>query len=377
MKMPEGTKQGTSLRDDLRSIRRGVTTLTTISVFVIAYFARDLILPIMLGFLLALTLSPINRYLQKKGFPASLSAGFLILTAASLIGMTVYFAGGTARSWSDDAPRIANELKLKLSGVTDAIDAVKDASSQVEEMTAASNDGTQQVIVRQPGMLNSAVSVAASGATSMGVALILAFFLLSSGDLFYTKLVQAFPTLREKKLALTTIYGIERRVSGYLFTITMINAGLGLVVGCAMWLIGLEYAYIWGIAAFLLNYLPILGGLIGTVAAGIHAVISFDSVSYALIAPVVYQALTSIEAQFATPYILGKRLELNIVAVFLTIVLWAWLWGIAGALVAVPFLLVFKVICEHVDRLSIVSNFLSAARPQPRDTRPETEPDTE
>ena len=201
----------------------------------------------------------------------------------------------------------------------------------------------------------------ASTATSIGVALILALFLLASGDLFYIKLVQSFPKMRDKKRALSTVYGVERRVSNYLLTITLINAGLGLVVTAALWTIGLEYAYIWGIAAFLLNYLPILGGIAGTLFVAVHAVILFDSLSYAIVAPITYQLLTSVEAQFITPYLIGKRMELNIVAVFLTVVLWAWLCGISGALVAVPFLLVFKVICENFESLSTVGNFLGVA----------------
>ncbi|MBW4707451.1 AI-2E family transporter [Roseobacter sp. YSTF-M11] len=335
--------------------------LTTIAIFAVVYFARDLVLPVMLGFLFALTLSPINRYLQKFGLPAAVSAAFLIFLSALSIGAVVFFAGDTVRSWTEDAPSIARELKHKLSGVTEAIDAVKDASSQVEEMTAAPSDGPQEVVVQQPGLLNSAVTVVASSATSIGVALILALFLLSSGDLFYIKLVRAFPKLSEKKKALATVYDIERQVSGYLLTITAINAGLGVSVGVALWLIGLEYAYVWGIAAFLLNYLPILGGIAGTLLVAVHAIIFFDSLSFALVAPLVYQTLTSIEAQFITPYLIGKRLKLNIVAVFLTVVLWAWLWGVAGALVAVPFLLVFKIICDKIDELHIIANFLSAA----------------
>ncbi|WP_227270670.1 AI-2E family transporter [Roseobacter weihaiensis] len=352
------------MTEDIKALRRSITTLTTLAIFVIAYFARDLILPVMLGFLFALTLSPINRYLQKKGLPAAVSAAFLILLATASIGAIIFFAGDTVRTWSDDAPRIAQQLKNKLSGVTEAIDAVKDASSQVEEMTAPPADGPQEVVIQQPGLLNSAVTAMASSATSIGVALILALFLLASGDLFYVKLVQAFPTLSGKKHALTTVYDIERQVSGYLLTITLINAGLGLVVFAALWLLGLEYAYVWGIAAFLLNYLPILGGLIGTVLVAVHSIIFFDTLTMALAAPVAYQLLTAIEAQFVTPYLIGKRMELNIVAVFLTVVLWAWLWGVAGALVAVPFLLVFKVICDKVDRLNVISNFLAAADPR-------------
>lgn len=351
------------MNEDIRALRRSAAILTTIAFFVVAYFARDLILPILLGFLFALTLSPLNRSMQKMGVSAAVSATFLVAMVAISIAAVIYFAGETARSWSQDAPRMALELQRKLSGVSETIEAVKDASSQVKEMTEGSPSGPVEVVIEQPGLLNTAVSVAASTATSIGVALILALFLLASGDLFYLKIMQAFPTMKAKKRALTTVYTIERRVSGYLLTITLINAGLGVLVAGVLWALGLEYAYIWGIAAFLLNYLPILGGIIGTVLVGAHSIVFFDSLSYAFVAPVAYQLLTSLEAQFVTPYLIGKRLELNIVAVFLTVVLWGWLWGIAGALVAVPFLLVFKVVCENFDSLGTIGNFLGAASP--------------
>lgn len=352
------------MENDIKALRRSVGLLSVLSMFVVVYFARDLILPILLGFLIALTLSPINRTLQKTGMPAGFSAAVLILLTTSVVIGTVYFAGGVAQSLTDDVPGIVLELKQKLRGISETIDAVQDASKQVEEVAKAPVSGPQEVVIQQPGLLNSAVSVAASTITTIVVALGLALFLLASGDLFYEKLVQAFPTMREKKRALATVYGVERQISGYLLTITMINAGLGLAVAAALWLLGLEFALFWGFAAFLLNYLPILGGLAGTVLVGVHAILSFDSLAYALAAPVVYQVLTSSEAQFVTPYLIGKRMELNIVAVFLTVVLWAWLWGIAGALVAVPFLLVFKVVCDNFEGLRPIGNFLSPAAPR-------------
>lgn len=352
------------MEDDIKALRRSVGLLAVLSVFVVVYFARDLILPVLLGFLIALTLSPINRALQKFGLPAAVSAPFLIIITASAIGGVIYFAGEVARSSSEDVPGIVLELKQKLRGISDTIDAVQDASDQVQDVASTSKARPQEVVIQQPGLLNSAVSVAASTITTVGVALGLALFLLASGDLFYEKLVQAFPTMREKKRALATVYGVERQVSGYLLTITVINAGLGVVVAIALSLLGLEYPLLWGVAAFLLNYLPILGGLAGTILVGVHAIIFFDSLAYAFAAPIIYQVLTSSEAQFVTPYLIGKRMELNIVAVFLTIVLWAWLWGIAGALVAVPFLLVFKVICDNFESLSTFGNFLGPAHPR-------------
>ncbi|WP_224826051.1 AI-2E family transporter [Cognatishimia sp. MH4019] len=351
----------TTLPEDIRALRRGVTVLITILIFATAYLAKDLVLPIMLGFLIALTLSPINRSLQSLGLPASIGAVLLIVLTTGAVLAVIFFAGGTARAWSQDIPGILQELRYKLTNVTEAIETVKDASEQVEDMAAPAGESSPEVVVQQPPLLTSVLTHAANMIISIGVAMILALFLLSSGDLFYTKLVQTFQKMSDKKRALTTVYDIERRVSRYLLTITLINAGLGLVVATALYLLGLEYAYIWGIAAFLLNYLPILGGIIGTLLVGVHAIVYFDALSYALLAPLVYQILTSTEAQFITPYLVGKRMELNIVAVFLTIVLWAWIWGIAGALVAVPVLLVFKVVCENFSSLNKIGNFLGVA----------------
>ena len=343
---------------ELISIRRSLTVLAVISVFVVTYFARDLILPLILGILLALTLSPINRTMQKLGLPTALSAFLLISVATATILVLAIFVGDVARSWSQDAPRMATELQMKLSGVKETVDAVRDASKQVEELAQAEGNTTPTVAIAQPTLLSTAMTTAASTLTTVLVAVVLAFFLLATGDLFYVKTVEAFPTLREKKLALSTVYGIERNVSNYLLTITIINACLGLAIGLAMWALGLENAYMWGAAGFLLNYLPLVGGLIGTVLVGVHALLYFDSLYYAMLAPAVYQVLTAFEANFITPYLVGRQLKLNVVAVFLTVVLWAWLWGIAGALVAVPFLIVFKVICNNFERLEVFGSFL-------------------
>ncbi len=340
-------------------MRRSLTVLSTIAVLVTFYFAKDLVLPVLLGVLIALTLSPLTRFFHKFGIPHAISAIFLIVMTAGLIVGSVIFSAGTVNSWVANAPEIGATLKDKLSGISETIDDVRDASEEVEEM--AEGDGSkpvQEVVIRQPSLLDSAVSTLTSFATTVAVSLILATFLLASGDMFYIKLVQSFKSMTGKKRALTAVYDIERKVSRYLLTITVINAGLGVSVAIALYLLGLDYAYIWGIAAFLLNFVPFVGGLVGTVLVGASAIVQFDSIYYALAAPIAYQILTGVEGQFVTPTLVGRRLEMNTVAVFLTVVLWGWLWGIPGALVAVPFLVVFKVICENFDGLETIANFL-------------------
>lgn len=340
-------------------MRRSLTVVSTIAVLVTFYFAKDLVLPILLGVLIALTLSPLTRFFHKFGVPHGVSAVLLVVLTAGFIVGSVIFSAGTVNSWVANAPEIGATLKDKLSGISETIDDVRDASEEVEEMAEA--DGSkpvQEVVIRQPSLLDSAVSTLTSFATTVAVSLILATFLLASGDMFYIKLVQSFKSMTGKKRALTAVYDIERKVSRYLLTITLINAGLGVAVAITLTLLGLDYAFIWGIAAFMLNFVPFVGGLVGTVLVGASSIVQFDSIYYALAAPIAYQILTGVEGQFVTPTLVGRRLEMNTVAVFLTVVLWGWLWGIPGALVAVPFLVVFKVICENFDGLETIANFL-------------------
>tara|TARA_R110002051_G_scaffold1008_1_gene4871 strand:- start:4196 stop:5320 length:1125 start_codon:yes stop_codon:yes gene_type:complete len=343
-------------------IRRSLAILTTIAVLAAFYFAKDLIMPVLIGALLALTLSPVSRFLVRLGLPHFVSAILLVLVTAVSVATIMVFSAATVNSWVSDAPELGRELRDKLSGVSDTIEVVRDASKEVEDIASDANGaGAQEVIIRQPSLLDNALSTVTSLAGTFAVALVLATFLLASGDMFYIKIVQSFKSMSGKKRALTAVYDIERKVSRYLFTITLINAGLGVAIALTVGALGLEYAYIWGIAAFLLNFVPYLGGIIGSLLIGAYSIVYFDSLSYALLVPISYQALTGIEGQVITPMLVGKRLEVNAVAVFLTVVLWGWLWGIPGALVAVPFLVVFKVICENFEDLENFANFLGTS----------------
>ena len=355
--------------DDLTSIRRSLQLLCLIAVFATAFFAKDLLLPILLGFLLALTLSPVARAMTRTGLPNALAAVILAGAAGTTVVAVAGLSAGTVAAWSDELPQMGSEISRKLRGMAQAVEEMRDATEEVEKL--AQSDGTvQEVEVRQPGLMDNAMSTIARIGGTLAVTLILAMFLLASGDLFYLKLMQSFQTFTGKKRALRAVYDVERRVSRYLFTITMINAGLGLAIGSFLALLGLPGAAIFGIAAFLLNYLPFIGGVIGSVLVAAYAIVTFDSVGYALLAPLGYQILTALEGQILTPWLVGRRLELNVVAVFLTVVIWGWLWGISGALVAVPFLVVFKVVCDNVTALQIVGNFLDNAHPQDDTTTP-------
>jgi predicted PurR-regulated permease PerM len=363
------------LDDHLSSIRHSLQFLVLIAIFVTAYFAKDLLLPIVLGFLLALTLSPVGRALHRMGVPHAVS-GVLLVTATGLLILGIIVASaGTVAVWSDDIPRMGAEVKEKLQGMSNAFSSVRAVTDEVERM-AVTEGGTQEVVVKQPSLVDNAFNTFTSFGATLAVTLVLAMFLLSSGTLFYLKLVQAFPTMTGKKRALTTVYDVEKRVSRYLLTITIINACLGLCIGAFLMILGLPGAYIFGIAAFMLNFLPYIGAVVGAMLVGAYSIVTFDSIGYALLAPIGYQLLSGIEGQFITPYLVGRSLSMNTVAVFLTVVVWGWVWGIPGALVAVPFLVVFKVICENFEPLQTIGNFLSGEKVETETRNEEAEEKT-
>lgn len=343
---------------DIRSIRRGVTTLVILALFASAFLARDLLLPVVGGLLLALTLRPLARGMQRAGCPAPLAAVLLTLTLTLVLVGAAALSAGAVNTLMADSAQLQIDLKVKLARLMSSVKDVKDATEEVESMARMGEDATREVVLKQPSLLNNAMSTLGRIGATMGVSMVLATFLLASGEMFLIKLIQALPRMSEKKRALTTVYDIERNVSRYLLTITLINFCLGLAVGAFLMAMGLDYPYIWGVLAFTLNFLPYLGGLVGAAMVGAYAIVAFDNIGYALLLPAGYVFLTAIEGQFLTPWLVGRRLEMNGVAVFLAVVLWGWLWGIPGALVAVPLLVVFKVICDNVERLNTIGAFL-------------------
>ena len=358
------TPEQPSIRQSLRGISNGMA-VCIVGIFVILivaalYFARDFFLPVFAAFILALTLSPIVRFMSKRGIPSALTAFALTLLVAAACIFIIYAIAIPVADWIDRAPQIGNQLKEKLSVLKAPFRSIMDAQEEVIAATTTDNATQQSVVVQGPGLLGVAASSFFEGATTFVVSLVLMTFLLASGDLFYSKLVQAFDTMSDKKNALRMAHDIERVISRYLFTITLINISLGMVIGFGLYILDMPTPYIWGAIAAFANFIPYVGALIGLAAVTAVAVVSFDTLGHALVIAAFYFSCTVIEGQFLTPMVVGRRLELNAVAVFLAIAFWTWLWGIVGAIIAVPVLVIFKTICDQTETMKSVGNFLSA-----------------
>ena len=360
------TDPATIRLNHLVAIRRSLGLILLVLIVMGLYFARDAVLPLMAGLLLALTLSPAVRALQRIGVSPPVTATALILAVSALMAVAAFLLSGPIADWINQAPELGAQLRQRLRSILSSFEAVQNASEQVSALTTDAKDPTvQRVTVQSPGLLSSAMGSVASVLTTATVTLVLALFLLASGDLFYIKLIEAFPRFGDKKRALRIVYGIEQRVSRYLLSVTIINAGLGVVIGLAMWGAGMPSPLVWAIVAFFLNFLPYIGAVAGIVLSAAVALVHFDHLSQALLVPALYMGAAAIEGQFVTPIVLGRRLELNTVSVFVTVIFWGWLWGIAGALIAVPFLVCLKVVCDNVEGMQVLGNFLGVRDPLP------------
>jgi len=338
------------------------------------FFGRDFFMPVMLAFLFALTLTPVVRFLRKRGIPSPLSATLLVAASASAIGLGGYALSGPVIQLVNDAPSIGRTLTERIEELRDPFDRLMQISRQIDNVTDTTDEaGVLKVAVQQPGILSQAAGTMLSGLTNAAIVFVLSMFLLASGTMFYEKIVQSFSTLSDKKRALRIVYDVEREVSRYLFTVALINAALGTIIALGLWALGMPTPFLWGVMAALLNFLPYIGAMATIVVVAVISIVSFDSIGYAMIAPAFVVVCQVMEGQIISPLIVGRRLELNAVAIFIAVAFWSWLWGFVGALIAVPLLVVVKVFCDHFEGLQYFGNFLAAQQSfEPDEDRPPT-----
>jgi len=192
------------------------------------------------------------------------------------------------------------------------------------------------------------------------VLIVLLYFLLASGDLFLRKLVHVLQKLEDKKRAVKILREIEDSISKYLITVAIINACLGTVAGLVFWALGMPNPALWGALAFLLHFIPYLGALAEIVIVGMVALATFPNLGHAMLVPLAYLCLAIAEGNFITPYIMGRRMTLNPVVIFIGVTFWGFLWGILGIFLAVPAVVMFKIFCDHIEPLAPIGEFLGS-----------------
>jgi predicted PurR-regulated permease PerM len=342
----------------------GTAVLTGIFVLLALYtlyFARPFLLPLVLATILNFLLSPVVRGLARIHVPRPLGAAFVILALLALVALGIERLAGPASEWIRKAPEGIELIERRVRGLQRPMEQVRAAAEKVEEEVerlSGDGGGAQEVKVQGGTLTGALLSRTQAFVGSAVIVMILLYFLLASGDFFLRKLIRVLPRLEDKRRAVEIARQTELHISTYLSTVTLINAGLGFAVAFAMWAVGMPNPALWGVLAGLMNYVPYLGSLATLAVIAIVSILTFDDLGRALVAPALYFVINFMEGYFVTPTIVGRRLTLNPVVVFVGIVFWGWLWGVPGALLAVPLMAMFKILCDHIGPMSPIGEFL-------------------
>lgn len=356
---PDLTKMGEALRDRMEIRSLAITGLFVLAAFYTLYFAQAFFLPIVLAMLLNFLLSPIIRALKGARIPEPLGAALVILALLGAAGGAVYGLSGPAKEWGAKLPESMREARSRLKAIRKPVEQVSKTAEQVEQATKVSDaSATQEVVVKGPSLSERVFGTTQTIMTGSLEVIILLYFLLASGDLFLQKLIKVLPQLRDKKKAVAIARETESSISTYLVTITLLNLGLGSAVAAAMFLLGMPSPLLWGALAGLAEFVPYVGAASMLAVLSLAGLVSFDQAGHALLVPGAYLAINFLQSQFISPLILGRRLTLNPVAIFVGLVFWWWIWGVPGAFIAVPLIATFKIFCDHIEALAPIGEFL-------------------
>ncbi len=356
---------------DIRSA--ALTILAVIAVILVLQYAQPMLIPVVLGLLIYYALDPVVGMLERIRIPRALGAALVLSLLVAGGGILGYGLSGQAAAMLDQLPsaarRIRQQIEARKPQADRTIDKVQKAATELEKAADAATNtptvpGVSRVQVEQPTFDFGAYLMSGSLglATAFGqlvLILFLAFFLLASGDLYRKKLVKiAGPSLSKKKITLQILSEIDRQIASFLIVQVFTSTLVGVVSWLAFRALGLQQAALWGLLAGVFNSIPYVGPIAVSTGTTLVALLQFNDVRMALTIGGAALAITSLEGFLLTPWLTSRAARMNAVAVFLNILFWGWIWGVWGALLAVPMLMVIKAVCDHVEEFKPVSELI-------------------
>jgi predicted PurR-regulated permease PerM len=349
--------------------------LATFASIYVLYWAKAVFVPFLIGLIFSYALSPIVNWLEARRVPRSLGAAVLLLAILGTMGTTAYSLSDEAFRLINSLPAAAQKFRQTVNAKRDksdsTLDNVQKAAAQIEQATQESagpinNRGAMRVVVESArfnikdylwtGTLGLAALVG-----QITAVVFLTYFLMVSGDTFRRKLIKlAGPSLSSKKITLQALDEITGQIQRYLQVQLLTSALVGVLTGVALRMLGLENAAVWGIAAGVFNLVPYVGSLLTAVGSALVGFLQFGSLNMALVVGGASLFIHTIVGNLITPWLTSRASRMNPVAVFVGLLAWGWLWGVWGLLLGIPVLMIVKSVCDRVDDLKPVGEFLGS-----------------
>jgi predicted PurR-regulated permease PerM len=333
------------------------------------YFAAELLVPITISIFLSILFFPVVRNLARYGVPRAVSSAMIVVFVVLVAGLAISTLAGPAEEWLREAPNSIRQLKREMLHASDNINDIQALAKEVETLTDVEEgydpEAPQAVVVQGPGVFQEFIGSLPLLIGTFAVVMFLTFFMLVSGDSLLLKITRWGRTFSERKQIVKISRRFQADLSRYLATVTIINSVLGCATGLVLFLLGVPNPVMWGTMVGVFNFAPYVGAVVSTLVLTVVGLMNFPSIGEALLVPGSFAVLTILEGQLITPAIIGRNMSINPLMVLLSVIVWGWLWGIPGALMAVPILASFRAVCEHHPKLYHVGALLTNEREQP------------
>ncbi len=338
-----------------------VTTMLQIGIFLILLTAAlrlgaTLLLPIAIAGLLTLLLDRPVQALHRLGVSTQLAAALVVFGMLGGVITGVVVLAGPAVTWVERAPASLARVKTKLERM---IRPIQETARKVDRATGTGGPGDPPTVqLKTPGLLQRLSISTTSVVATAGTVVFLTFFLLATLPVFRRKIASLIEHRAGVANMEAVLAELELQMSRYMLINTLTSAGVGVATGALVAIAGLPNPLLWGVVAYLLNYIPYAGALLTVLLIGAVALVTLTSTTGVLLVVGGCVAINTIEGNLVTPHLMGRHLPLNPVAVFLSLLYWGWVWGGAGALLAVPLTVMLQVIFARVERLHPIAVLL-------------------
>ena len=324
------------------------------------YFAKALLMPVCLAALAALVLRPLVRSLRRLYLPEPLAAALVVLAILATLGWLILLVSGPAGEWIERAPLLKLQLEQKLETLRAPLQHMQEVTENIQDAAAITEGTRPAVVIEGPSLLQRIFVEAQTTLVNIVVIVVLVFFLLARGGWTYRRVAAAIDDDERRKTWTDGLEQIQQNLAHYLLTVSAINATLGVLTAVAMSLLGMPNPLLWGVLAGVLNFIPYAGALVTLTIITLVSILTFDYWLTIMLPPLAFLVLTAVEGQFVSPFVVGRQLTLDPIAVFLSVLFWGWLWGFAGMLLAVPILAAVKITISTIESLAPISAMIDS-----------------
>lgn len=343
--------------------------LLTIAAIFLLQEAKPVLLPLTVALMLTFLLFGPVRALTRLGLPPALGAAVVVATLIGAIGVAGSALAGPAAEWWDRAPQNLQQIAHTIDKVRAAIPGLEPPRRLARSPSPPADPVKEKLASEGFTMTRAVIGHFWHFALAVGIAVILLYFMLASEYYLLSRTVQAIPNRRKRAIVLGGVRQAQREVGQYLATTGLINSVLGLLTGVLLAQLGLQNPLLWGTMVAVLNFVPYIGPLLMAGMLLLAGIVTYG-IAWQMLAPAGgFLMLHAIESNFVTPLVVGRRLRLSPMAVFLSVIVWGWIWGVAGGFIAVPMLLVLRSACRRVPSWKLMHGYLTETSAHPTSLR--------